>query len=165
MRGPYIPESELLHTAAPLTIWEACKRESARAPMKRFKAGAAIFNAATKEVIGTGCAHPSHEHFQTSCTLHAERHALRRSNAKALEGAWICIYTMTDAGGCAWSSRPCYSCALALYNKNIERIIYPERNPDNTWDVVSLHPEELIMHKPISMNIFARQQRTQVLSY
>ena len=140
MRGPYIPNDELLHTSAPLDIWDICKKEANRSPMKKFKVGAVIFK--SDEIIGTGCAHPSHETYQTSCTLHAERHALRRSNAKVLEGAWIAIYTLTSAGGCAWSSRPCYGCALALYNKDIERIIFPERK-DNSWDIISIHLVDL----------------------
>lgn len=158
-KGPYIPSDRLLHTGAPLDIWSACKRQAERAPMRRFKAGAVIFNTASGNIIGKGCAHPSTETFQTSCTLHAERHALRRSNNKELEGAWIVIYTMTDAGGCTWSSRPCYGCALALYNKNIERVIYPQRNADNSWTIISQHPEELLDNPPME-GLFAKNQRT-----
>lgn len=156
-RGPFWPENNLLKIGAPLSVWERAKREASRSPMLRFKVGAVLFD--NKGILGSGCSNPDIERYKTVCSIHAEHHALRSAQHLDLDGAWIAIYTMNANGGCAWSSRPCYSCAALLFKRGIARIIYPERLIDNTFIMRSEDPEEMLSREIIISNGWATGQR------
>ncbi len=156
-KGPYVPVDDLLRTGAPLVVWRRAKREAERSPMLRFRVGAVVFD--NKGILGSGCSNPDIERCKTVCSIHAEHHALRACQHLEVEGAWIAIYTMNANGGCAWSSRPCFSCASLLYKRGIERIVYPERMMDNSFILRGEHPEELLSRNIILSGNFAKHQR------
>jgi deoxycytidylate deaminase len=156
-KGPYTPDDDLLETAASLDVWTRAKREAERSPMLRFRVGAVVFD--NKGILGSGCSNPDIERCKSVCSIHAEHHALRACQHLEVEGAWIAIYTINANGGCAWSSRPCFSCASLLYKRGIDRVIYPERLANNSFIMREDHPEELLSRDIILSGGFAKHQR------
>lgn len=158
--GPSRPSSALLASSAPPYAWDAAIHQANRSPMIRFKVGAALFHPNREEIIGKGCSHPDIQHSKALASIHAERHAIHNVYRKSdLEGGWICIYTFGRRGGCAWSSRPCYSCAHSLYRAGIERVLYAERTGSGRWIVKGEHPEELLIRATNKIGLYARELR------
>lgn len=156
-RGPFLPADDLLKTGAPIPIWERVKREAGRSPMLRFRVGAVVFD--NKGILGSGCSSMGQSSYGSTISIHAERHALRGIGHLDLDGAWIVVYTLNANGGCAWSSRPCYSCCALLYKRGIARIIYPERLIDNSFILRGEHPEEMLSRNIIIESGWAKGQR------
>lgn len=157
--GPSRPSDGLLAASAPLSMWNIAKKQAERSPMIKFCAGCAIFDPSSLHLLSKGCSHPDIKFSKMCTSVHAEQHALNNARKADVSGAWAVVFTLNGRGGCAWSSRPCYSCAIALYNYEVERVIYPERKPDHTWTVLSEHPEELIERASLPTGDYAREQR------
>jgi deoxycytidylate deaminase len=157
--GPSKPAIEILRSAAPEYVWERVEHEAIRSPMIRFKAGCIIYNPSTEKIIAKGCSHPDIQYSKILASVHAEAHAIHNNVHLPMDGCWAIVYTLNGRGGCAYTSRPCYSCAQSLYKSDIERVIYPERVAEGTWIVKTEHPEELISRAPEPTGIFARNQR------
>lgn len=161
--GPSVPADELLCTSAPQEIWQLVKKQANRSPMIRFKAGCVLFNPASGDIVSKGCSHPDIKFSKVLASVHAERHAVSLCGRRAIPGLWAVVFTYNGRGGCAWSSRPCYSCARSLFRSDVERVVYPERDASGGWNVISEHPEALINRAPVPYGLFAREQRIPAL--
>jgi tRNA(Arg) A34 adenosine deaminase TadA len=162
--GPSRPTDALLFTSAPPVAWYHAKKQADRSPMIRFKAGCALFNPSTGEVVAKGCSHPDIKFSKAAASVHAERHAISRCSKRASSGLWAVVITFNGRGGCAYSSRPCYGCASSLYRADVERVVYPERLGNGAWVVQSEHPEELLARAAPPEGLYAREQRIPALA-
>lgn len=157
--GPSVPARSLLIDKAPYAAWEQVKKQAERSPMVRFRAGCVLWDPSKEEIIGKGCSHPDIKLSKVLASIHAERHAISNSHRRSLDGAWAIVYTINGRGGCAWSSRPCYSCALSLYRANVERVIFAERTKYGEWTIYIETPKALLARAVVTKGLFAREQR------
>lgn len=163
-QGPSVPTDHLLATSASLEAWHAAKKQALRSPMIRFKAGCVLWDPSREEIVGKGCSHPDIKFSKVLASIHAERHALSLVGKRAAFGLWAIIFTYNGRGGSSWSSRPCYSCASALYRADVERVVFPERTKSGGWTVISEHPEAMIARAPAPVGLYAREQRIPCLA-
>lgn len=162
--GPSVPADELLCTSAPQEIWQLVKKQANRSPMIRFKAGCVLFNPASGDIVSKGCSHPDIKFSKVLASVHAERHAIYNLRKRSIPTLWAVVFTYNHHGGCAWTSRPCTTCAYALYHANVERVIFAERTETGGWFCQSETPDALIARASVQEGFFARQQRIAVLS-
>lgn len=163
IKGPYIPPLDVLSKAAPLEVWDAAYNETLKSPMRRFRAGAALYDPSTEQILSRGCSQPTTTYSKNLASVHAECDCISNSRNLNLSGLWMVLTICNGRGGYSWSSRPCMSCAYNLFDQEIERVVYPERKTSDSgypiWIVRSEHPEELVDRALIAQGPYARQQR------
>lgn len=157
--GPSLPNIDLLSTVLPEDVWLAAMKQAQRSPMIRFKVGCVIWDPSGGEIIAKGCSHPDVKLSKVLASVHAERHAVHNAHGGSLAGTWAVVYTASSRGGCAYTSRPCYSCARALYNADVARVVFAERTISGGWTVTTERPGDLLKRATRTVGLYARQQR------
>jgi deoxycytidylate deaminase len=98
-----------------------------RSTLKRFQVGALIHKDGE---ISTGWAHMSDLKLQNYISIHAEIHALWRSNPKFLDNAECYIVTLSAKSRNRTSGKPCQSCMAHLYDAGIRKVYYSVNNEE-----------------------------------
>lgn len=156
MQRTPLPKTSLLHSVAHKEAWDAAYKEALRSPLSRFRAGACIFHPNSKEVISSGCAHPSFSEQADVSSIHAERHALQRAG-RDCQGLHITIVTIGLGNRWAWNACPCTSCASLLLARGIAAIHYAVWL--DGWQIRSEEPSALLSRAQQSSGPWARNKR------
>ena len=122
----------ILHKEFSITIWDEAYKQAGRSTLKKYKTGAVVFKG--EEVYLKGCSHVK-ENNGPHASIHAEQHCIETARQQKLDvsGLEMFILCLNKSGNPAFSSKPCYSCAINMGTIPIEYVYYLERMNDGTW--------------------------------
>lgn len=138
-------------------IHKALMKSVLRGTHKRYQTGCVIVNK-KGVIISTGCSHSSHMRMSELHSIHAEIHALATGRHEQLKGCKAYVLTMARKSQNFTFSRPCLTCAIALYTAGIEEVIYHngENHPmKHQWNYAYL--DELI--EKSNLKVYSRRKK------
>lgn len=144
--GSSLPDYDVLGEYVDISIWKAAFDAASYGDGVKFNMGAIIFR--DNEIISAGTSQrfSAERFFSFGCaSLHAERHALLSAYDRNLEGASCVVvgYNRSRTGS-PWSSCPCASCAVAMAERGIADVYYPQRCNDGSWTVKHENVDNLV---------------------
>jgi cytidine deaminase len=96
-------------------------RMAQRSPVRRFQTGAVLFK--NGEVVSTGWSHASDRNMANYRSMHAEMHAISRSDVRDATGSTIAIVTLSRKSGNRTDGTPCLFCLRNIQKFGIEKIL------------------------------------------
>ena len=97
-----------------------------RSPVKTFQTGAVIVQRG--KVVSAGWSHPSIRTLQNYRSVHAELHAIIRTDPRELAGAEIYVATIRRKSGNIGLGKPCDACADILFEVGIETAYFTDED-------------------------------------
>lgn len=117
----------------PESIYQEAYKQAERSTLKNYRTGAVVFKG--EEVYFKGCSHIKANN-GPHASIHAEQHCVDeavRQMYRHISGLNMFVLCIGKAGNPAFSSKPCYSCAIRLSAIPVEYVYYLERMNNGKW--------------------------------